>query len=112
MQQKKCVILGLVGSVLDSGHGPARWEKWRPTVSLCQHEDFVVDRMELLYQRPATKLTDVICEDIRAISPETEVRKTLVDFRDPWDFEEVYAALHQFARTYKFDPEKERYLVH
>ncbi|HVK58400.1 MAG TPA: RNA repair transcriptional activator RtcR [Candidatus Kapabacteria bacterium] len=112
MRRKKRVILGLVGTVLDAGPGPARWEKWRPTVSLCQHDDLVVDRFELLYQRPATKLTEQICDDITSVSPETEVRKTLVDFRDPWDFEEVYAALHQFARDYKFDTEREEYLVH
>jgi transcriptional regulatory protein RtcR len=112
MRHKKRVILGLIGTVLDAGPGPTRWEKWRPTLSLCQHEDFLVDRIELLYQRPATKLTNRICEDIESVSPETEVRKTLVDFSDPWDFEEVYGALHQFARGYPFDPEKEEYLIH
>lgn len=112
MALKRRVILGLIGSVLDGGPGPARWEKWRPTVSLCQHDDLLVDRFELLYQRPAVKLTEQICEDITSVSPETEVRKTLVDFRDPWDFEEVYGALHQFARGYMFDTEREEYLVH
>jgi transcriptional regulatory protein RtcR len=113
MSRKRRVVLGLIGTVLDSSPGgPARWEKWRPTVSICQHEDLVVDRFELFYQRPATKLTDIVCEDIKSISPETEVRKTLVDFRDPWDFEEVYGALHQFARDYTFDTEREEYLVH
>lgn len=73
---------------------------------------FADSRVELLYQRPATKLTDIICEDIKSVSPETEVRKTLVDFRDAWDFEDVYDALHLFARAYKFDPEHEDYLVH
>jgi transcriptional regulatory protein RtcR len=32
--------------------------------------------------------------------------------RDPWDFEEVYAALHDFARGYAFKPDEEDYLVH
>src|SRR4051812_20673797 len=109
MASKRRVIFGLVGTVLDGGHGAARWEKWRPTISLCQHEDVVVSRLELLYQRPATKLTEIICEDIRSVSPETEVRKTLVDFRDAWDFEDVYDALHQLARGYKFEPEEEDY---
>ncbi|MCU1228245.1 MAG: Fis family transcriptional regulator, partial [Acidobacteria bacterium] len=31
---------------------------------------------------------------------------------DPWDLGEVYSALHQFARTYPFDPEAEDYLFH
>jgi transcriptional regulatory protein RtcR len=112
MDKKRRVVLGLIGTVLDSSPGPTRWERWRPTVSICQHEDFVVDRFELLYQRPATKLTQIVCDDINSVSPETEVRKTLVDFRDAWDFEEVYGALHQFARDYKFDTEREEYLIH
>src|SRR6185312_5683003 len=31
---------------------------------------------------------------------------------DPWDFEEVYAKLHDFALGYPFAPEREDYLVH
>lgn len=112
MKQKKRVVIGLVGTVLDAGTGAGRWERWRPTVSLCQHEDFLVDRFELLFQRPAMKLTEVICEDIKAVSPETEVRPRSVDFRDAWDFEEVYGALHEFARGYPFDTENEEYLIH
>jgi transcriptional regulatory protein RtcR len=112
MSKKKRVAIGLIGTVLDAGYGPTRWEKWRPTVSICQHEDVLVDRFELLYPRPATKLAQVICEDIKTISPETEAQKILLDFHDAWDFEEVYGALHQFTRSYPFDTEKEDYLVH
>ena len=32
--------------------------------------------------------------------------------RDPWDFSDVYGALHAFAREYAFDPDEEEYLVH
>jgi transcriptional regulatory protein RtcR len=112
MKRKKRVVIGLIGTVLDAGQGTARWEKWRPTVSICQHEDVLVDRFELLYSRPAMKLTDLVCQDIKSVSPETEPKKFLVDLRDPWDFEEVYGALHQFARDYPFDTEKEEYFVH
>ena len=31
---------------------------------------------------------------------------------DPWDFEEVYGSLHDFARAYPFDTDAEDYLVH
>jgi transcriptional regulatory protein RtcR len=31
---------------------------------------------------------------------------------DPWDFEAVYASLHDFVRGYRFDPDREDYLVH
>ena len=33
-------------------------------------------------------------------------------FEDPWDFEDVYATLHDFARGYPFKPDEEDYLVH
>ena len=107
------VIIGFLGSTLDAGGNSAsRWEKWRPTVSICQHEDFVVDRLELLYARPHTKLAQQIVEDIGTASPETTVKLHLVDPRDPWDFQEVYGILHEFARNYAFDVENERYLMH
>ena len=112
MQRKKRVIIGLVGTVLDAGQGPNRWEKWRPTVSLCQQEDFLVDRIELLHQRQATKLADLLSADIKSVSPETEVRQSLIEFNNAWDFEEVYGALHEFTRNYPFDPDAEEYLIH
>ena len=108
----KNVVIGFLGSQLDGGSGPGRWEKWRPTVSLCQHDDFVVDRLELLYARQHTKLANQVKEDILAVSPETVVNLVSFDPRDAWDFQEVYGLLHGFARTYEFRPESERYLMH
>jgi transcriptional regulatory protein RtcR len=35
-----------------------------------------------------------------------------VDFRDPWDFEEVYGVLLDFSLGYAFDVENEEYLLH
>lgn len=106
------VVIGFLGSSLDAGESPARWEKWRPTVSLCQHEDFLVHRLELLYSRPFYKLAQKLVEDIGTASPETRVQLHLVDPRDPWDFQEVYGKLHEFARGYPFDVDNERYLMH
>ena len=45
-------------------------------------------------------------------TPETETVLRPFDVDDPWDFEQVYSALHQFARTYPFDTDREDYLVH
>ena len=95
----KNVVFGFLGSQLDAGFGAARWEKWRPTVAICQHEDLVIDRLELLYARPHQKLADQVKADIASISPETEVRLHRADPRDPWDFQEVYGLLHEFARA-------------
>lgn len=50
--------------------------------------------------------------DIVRCSPDTEVRGHDRTFTDPWDFEEVYASLHEFTRAYEFKPDTEDYLVH
>lgn len=109
---KQTVIIGLLGSTLDAGHGKARWKRWRPTVSLGQHDDLPVHRIELLYQARFTKLAELVTDDLNHVSPNTTVNTHRIDFRDPWDLEEVYSALHDFARSYRFDTEKEDYLFH
>jgi transcriptional regulatory protein RtcR len=112
MPAKKLVILGLLGTQLDRGSGPRRWEGWRPSVSLCQHDDLLVSRLELLHDRHGTALAETVATDIAGVSPETEARRHLVEFRDAWDFEEVYGALADFVRGYPFQPDREEYLVH
>ena len=108
----KNVAIGFLGSQLDSGGAAGRWEKWRPTVAICQHEDLLIDRLELLYSAQHPKLAEQVQADIASVSPETEVRLHLLDPRNPWDFQEVYGLLHEFARTYRFRTESERYLMH
>jgi transcriptional regulatory protein RtcR len=108
----KRVAVGLIGPMLDSGISEKRWEKWRPSVALCQHEDLLIDRFVLLYQKKYTSLMELLTEDINRISPETLVTPVVVEFGDPWDFEGVYGALHDFTKTYPFDAENEEYLVH
>jgi transcriptional regulatory protein RtcR len=109
---KRRVAIGFLGSTLDQGKHPDRWQRWRPTVSLCQHEDLLINRLELLHSEVHTALAQRVEKDIAQVSPETEVRRHTIEFKDPWDFEEVYSALHDFARRYSFDPETEDYLVH
>jgi transcriptional regulatory protein RtcR len=109
---KPVVVIGLLGSALDRGRGPERWNTWRPSVDLCRHDDLVVHRFELLYGTREQPLAAVVTADIRALSPETLVRTHVIDFGDPWDFGLVYEKLHDFARAYPFDADKEDYLVH
>ena len=109
---KKIVVIGLLGPTLDIGKRSKRWERWRPSVALCQQEDLLVSRFELLYQKRFKSLQDRVVKDIQQISPETEVVSHAVNFRDPWDLEEVYGALHDFAKSYPFDPDNEAYLIH
>ena len=112
MARRKLVVFGILGTTLDAGKGHARWDRWRPTVALTQHEDLLVDRLELLHGSHVTDLTAHVAADIAHVSPETKVVKHALDFRDPWDFEHVYGKLHDFAAGYDFDPDKEDYLVH
>ena len=109
----KQVAIGFLGQRLDQAiGGPGdRWQTWRRTVALCQHEDLLIDRLELLHEPNLAPLANTVAEDIRGVSPETQVCRHELELRDPWDFEEVYGALHSFASTYAFRPEAERYLV-
>jgi transcriptional regulatory protein RtcR len=104
------VVLGFFGTTLDAAGGDKRWTRWRPTLSALQHEDLLVSRLELFVPEQATPAT--LVEDIARVSPETEVRLHPFALKDFWDFEEMYEALLRFARSYAFQPERERYLVH
>ena len=112
MNQKKIVVIGFVGTQLDSGKGSGRWEKWRPTVALMQHDDMMVDRLELLYSGKHEALVEQVKKDIASVSPETEIKVSQLPIADPWDFEEVYSRLFDFARNSKFDTDNEEYWIH
>jgi transcriptional regulatory protein RtcR len=112
MAKKRNVVVGLLGPTLDSGAGATRWGRWRPTVAVCQQEDLVVGKLVLLHQARFASLAETIRNDVHRVSPETDVQPTRVDLGDAWDFEQVYGALHDFARGYPFRPDEEEYLVH
>lgn len=110
---KPTTVIGFLGSTLDAAKfGPSRWNKWRPTVSICMQEDLRVDRFVLIHGSYHSRLAEFVSEDIRSVSPETEVVPHVMDFADAWDFEEVYGKLLDFARGFPFDPETQDYLVH
>lgn len=110
---RRQVVFGLLGTQLDAGKGPGRWEKWRPTVSLGMYEDWAVDRLELLSDARRHKaLAEQVEEDLHQVSPETTVHHQDTYLADPWDFEGVYATLHDFVSGYRFVPEEEDYYLH
>ena len=110
--QRSVVVIGLLGTTLDMGKHPDRWQNWRPSVSLCRQPDLIVRRFELLHGKRDSSLAKTVRADMRTVSPETEVRQHEMEFRDPWDFEEVYETLFKFSRQYPFDTESEDYLIH
>jgi len=113
MARRRLTVLGFLGSTLDQGpRGATRWEKWRPTVSLCQHPELLVDRLVLLHSRKFSGLAAFVANDIRQVSPETTVDLEAIELQDPWDLEETYGALRDFARRFPFDLAREDYLFH
>ncbi len=106
------VVIGFLGTTLDTGMGSERWEKWRPSISLCRHQDLLIHRFELLHDERHGDLAKQVSADINQISPETNVRPQQLHLKDPWEFEEVYGALHDFCSGYPFDTDNEEYLVH
>ncbi|AOM41494.1 RNA repair transcriptional activator RtcR [Xenorhabdus hominickii] len=110
---KRRVAIGVLGTTLDRrGKKANRWEKWRPTIGMCQQPELPIDKLELLYQPNDAVLAQRVKEDIEQVSPQTEVVLNAIQIADPWDFEEVYTALLDFAVRYPFDIENEEYLVH
>ena len=102
----KNTVIGLLGPTLDAkGRGQTRWDKWRPSVALAMHEDFLIDRYELVYQREFSRLAHQVAEDIRIVSPETELVLHQVEIQNPWDFEEVYGILHDFSQKLSYNEE-------
>jgi len=111
-QARRTVVIGMLGTTLDTGRGPKRWEKWRPSVGLCQQEDLLVHRLELLHPSAHAEMARQVAADIAQVSPETQVRLTVQDIQNPWDLEETYGVLLDYAKAYPFQPEQEDYLVH
>jgi transcriptional regulatory protein RtcR len=110
---KKTVVIGFLGSTLDAARLDAgRWNKWRPTVGLTMHLDLRVDRFILLHGAMHQKLAELVTADIASVSPETKVEPITIEFADPWNFEEVFGKLRDFADDFAFDPDTEEYLIH
>lgn len=106
------VLFSLFGATKDRAPaGKERWEVWRPTLSLHQHEDLLIDRLELIGAKGQPAGGQLV-KDIRAVSPETEIRHVDHPFENFWDFEEVYGGLHDLVRSYDWKPEEEEYFFH
>ncbi len=102
------VVLGFLGTKLDMG----KKRRWKPTLSLATHPNVQIDRLEILHDQRFNRLAHQVKREIEEASPDTEVLLQTLDLKDPWDFQEVYGKLFDFARSYGFDEDRERYHVH
>jgi transcriptional regulatory protein RtcR len=109
---KPTTVIGFLGSQLDAGGGRGRWQKWRPTISIVQHEGVAIDAIELLHSPGHERIAQQVVDDLRFISPDTRVTTHALPVRDPWDFGEMYGALFDWAQTQRLDPEQSDYWIH
>lgn len=98
--------------MLDGGFNTRRWERWRPNVALCQHEEARPDLLVLLWSAGSEDLLRVVSADVAQVSPGTTVEPVRVELPDPWDFEAVYGALHELAGARRFSEDEVDLLVH
>ncbi|MFT5905890.1 MAG: transcriptional regulatory protein RtcR [Cryomorphaceae bacterium] len=109
---KSTTVIGFLGTKLDAFSGRSRWTEWRPTVNLCGREDFLIDRYELLYEQDFSDLAESVMQDMRQISPETEVVGRLIGITKPWDFEDVFSNLYDYFKSLHANPSQTNYYAH
>jgi transcriptional regulatory protein RtcR len=108
---RKKVVIGFLGTKLDSGLTEKRWERWRPTVALFGHESFVPDAIELLtFDGEFKSLIDQVTADVKSLNADARVTPHNLGVTDAWGFQEVYAGLHEFAKGYDFRDDTDYYV--
>lgn len=106
-------VIGIIGTKLDhKGLGNRRWKRWRPSVSIFLQDNFQVDHFIILHHKNEEALVKLTTADMQTLSPQTRISHYMVDYDDPWDFEQVYAQLHDLMRQHQFTPEETNYYVH
>jgi len=125
MGQKGNVVIGFLGTLQDRpdrdrrgrdlmGRGPERWKKYRPTVGLFQQDAFPIARLDLLVDAEpgSEELAELTESDVRSLCPKVKIHRHVLALPSPWDFQEMYGQLYDFASTYAFDLEHEEYFAH
>lgn len=107
----KTAVIGFLGTTLDNGFNDKRWQRWRPSVSLCLHDDLLVDELHILYSKRDKRLFNVIVDDVAQVSANTKVIGHRVTLASPWDFADVYAELYDFVTGFAFREDTD-YLLH
>lgn len=110
----KTIVLSVLGTQKDAagGNGPNRWKSWRPNIGLVQQDNLPIHELHLIFSPEFIYLARLLKKDIHAVSPETNVVFDVIDLKDPWDFEEVYAKFYDLARQPCFHEDNTDYFVH
>lgn len=110
----KTIAISVLGTQKDAhgGKGAARWNTWRPTLGLVQQESLPIDELHLILNEEFRPLAEQVKADINSVSPETKVVFDIIQFKDPWDFEEVYGKFYDYAKSPCFHKERTNYYIH
>lgn len=103
MPRSRRIAVSILGSTLDVGGRQKRKERWRPTVGLCLQDDTPIDELHLLVSTKTQSFVRTVANDIEQHSPSTRVVAHPFSPENPWDFEEVFSSLLQFARAFTKD---------
>lgn len=108
------IAFGFLGTKLDlvGGLGEKRLRSWRPSVALGSDPHLRLTTQVIWHNAENRKLAAIVKRDLESINGGPTVILHEVDYRDPWDFEEIYGLLYDFASQYPFSPEKAEYFVH
>lgn len=110
MHRKK-VVIGFLGTTLDTGLTDKRWERWRPTVALFGQEDFQPDALEMLAIKGTySNIIEQVTQDVQQLQPAARVTVHELAIANAWDFVDVYSALHSFVVNYKFREDTDYYV--
>lgn len=112
IRTKKNVVISILGTTLDTGNTVKRWYRWRPNISLACQTQIIIDKLEILYTAKYRPILDTVLQDIPRINPHIQVNTHTNQIENPWDFEEMYSCLHEFAKNYPFNPDEEEYYIH
>ena len=85
---------------------------WRPTIALATSPELRIDELHILWQSQHRELMEDIHAELKEAAPGVKVVLHAVTLNDPWDFEEVYGKLYDFAEEQHPDPEKNDYYIH
>ncbi|MDO4643526.1 MAG: RNA repair transcriptional activator RtcR [Cardiobacteriaceae bacterium] len=111
-ENKPRTVISFLGTQLDAGMGNGRWQKWRPNIDIARYPNTQIQRLELFYAEKYRTLAEQVERDIYETDSSIIVNLVPMELVNPWDFSEVYTALHSWAATYPFDNENKEYWIH
>lgn len=102
-------LIAFLGIQKDSrGTNKRRWESFRPSVSICMHEDLKIKNYYILYQEKFQYQLELLTNDIKKVSPETNIIPVEINFTDPYDPLEALEKQLEFVSSLD---DKEKYTI-